>query len=207
MLAAPSQSWIRSFEGRFRYLHDRRLVLPTLELRGALGRAGHKGAAFDNLEMDDWARLGARSTANARCELGQLLEVPRGSLREDTKLHRAWVRLGWRGPGDPLEARAASHVTLGHATLLLPSATDFRRGLRDPVEARCGLVGDTRPRHAAENASLVSGVGPVTRQRRITASYETLGRAGDYYRAANHPISPMSGARSSCWSSVRSRSN
>ncbi len=72
---------------------------------------------------------------NARCELGQLLEVPRGSLRKDTKLHRAWMRLGWRGPRDPLEARAASHVTHGHVTLLVPqlpisgagSATRWRR--------------------------------------------------------------------------------
>ena len=49
ILAGPPQSRIRSFEGRFRYPHDRRLALPTIELRGPLGRAGHKGATFDNL--------------------------------------------------------------------------------------------------------------------------------------------------------------
>ncbi len=55
ILAGPPQSRIRSFEGRFRYPHDRRLALPTIELRGPLGRAGHKGATFDNLKMDDRA--------------------------------------------------------------------------------------------------------------------------------------------------------
>jgi hypothetical protein len=59
-LAGPLQSRIRSFEGRFRYAHDRRLVLPTIELRGPLGRAGHKGATFDNLVMDWRAPYGTR---------------------------------------------------------------------------------------------------------------------------------------------------
>ena len=51
-LAGPPQSRIRSFEGRFRYPHDRRLALPAIELRGPLGPAGHKRATFANLVME-----------------------------------------------------------------------------------------------------------------------------------------------------------